>query len=241
MPFIIIFMVSNSVAVITVCGAEKKLCKISLGDGQVTVFATEGRCWMKWCDVGTTVRLSCRRRLQLFGPAYVTCEEDGWSTDIKRAQCKRAKDISDIRAKTAPTVSLSYFGVKIPSLTDSVVNLTTVHWSEVGWQFTASCQTQWTNDITDVELPKLYTKWFKIASDGSQVPVAQQVSANVWSRISPAENKTELIVNEFQEPGNYTFKCTVSPWQWHPWSPLHATVEVRVTKSNPLSLCCRLN
>ena len=238
----IIFMVNLSmlhVAVTTVCSEEKPQCKGWSIDSRVKVSTIEGRCWKKTksCSVGTTVHLMCKTNLQLFGPSYVTCNKDGWSTDFKLAQCKRANIISDIQTKTTPTVSLAYSGVKVPSLTDSVASLTSIHWSEIGWQFTVSCQTRWLNDTRDIDgvkLPKLYTKWSKIASDGSQVPVTQEMTSTIWSKTSPARDRTDLVVNGFQEIGNYTFKCTVNPLHWHPWSPLQATVEIRVTKGNTL-------
>ena len=225
---------SDCVLVTAISDARKIRCSSSPSDRQVTVNAVEGHCSKKWCKVGTTVLLSCKKKwLQLFGPRDVTCTKEGWSTDINRAQCIPARNISEIRAKTTPTVSLAYSGEEIPSLTDSLVSLTSVQWSEVGSKFSASCQSRWTNGTAGAELP-LYTKWFKVASDSSQVLVAQQQTSNEWSTSSEAGDRSDITVNSFQEKGNYTYKCIIYPW--HPWSPIQATVEVTVTERNTVFL-----
>ena len=245
---ITLYSQSNCVAVRTVYSAEEMRCESWPDDRRVIVSALpgQGRCRNSArCNiVGAIVRLSCKKKWLLFGPRDdVTCTEDGWSTDISRAQCKRirTRDILRIRSKTAPTVSLALSGKEIPSLTDSKGNLTSVNnWGEVGSKFTASCQTRWTidTDITGVELPKLFIEWFKIAADGSEILVPQQQTSNMWSESSEAGDKSYLIVNEFQEKGNYTFKCIVTPWQLYPWSSLQATLEVQVTERKKYTVLC---
>ena len=190
------------------------------------------RCLKGTCTVGTKVSLSCKRKsLQLYGPSDVVCMEDGWSSDVQHAQCLTAKNISNIRSSTAPTISLAYSAV--PDFTNSLANLTDGQWSEVGSYFAASCTTGWSNKILGLQLPKLDIRWY--TSDGRPVPVGQKTNSNVWSEVSTGQ-RAQLNVNEFTEPGNYTFTCRVG--SWHPWSALTATVTIKVEKRNNYSIFC---
>jgi hypothetical protein len=225
----------------------KPHCKGWPTDDKVRMSVITGQCKKKKqsCSIGSTVNIKCRNNLRLFGPRDVICNEDGWSTDMTLIQCKQADVISDIQAKAVPTITVGFSQIKEPFLTNSKVNLTTHYGIEVGESLSARCEAKWPTNINGVNLPMMQVKWYKVVSNGSHIPVPEEMTSNHRSNISSQTSgkgdQTDLHLTNFQEIGNHTFICkTTTLLSWHLWSPLQATLDIQVTKSlcPPVVLPC---